>query len=571
MTPVSLDFDAAITAHAEWKLKLCMYTHGEGDLDHRVICRDDRCVLGRWIHTEGTRFANEEVYEHLRDAHARFHRAASDVVKRVDEGHAVEARGLIGPGSTYDGLSCEVIAAISALKRRVEDKTQLIMSGLPMGILLIDAESFVQSGYSKHCHDLLGPYRLAGRRLADVLRASPADRARIETALEQLFDDVLPDEVSLAMLPRRLPVGSRLVGLQASVLRETGHIAWVLVTLTDDTEVARLEAETAELHALTRILKNRESFLRFLAETREALATAGLVDQAHARRVVHTLKGGAGLFEMTEVVAVAQRIEDGPSIGPDHVAALGAVVRGFVERHADALGTSWDRATDELHHIDEVELGRFERRLPSSGGTEPADVVAKELVSRLRMRTIRALIGPIEDRVGVLAGRLGKSLRCEVSGDDTLVVPAKVSPLLFTLSHCLRNAVDHGIEDPETRVSAGKAEEGSLQIAFEHAGEGGLRIHIRDDGRGIDGARLVEKAVAKGVLAASDAEKLSEDERLRLVFADGLSTADTVSEISGRGVGMGAMAEAARSLGGDLHLRSQRGQGTTLEIWLPAA
>jgi two-component system chemotaxis sensor kinase CheA len=132
--------------------------------------------------------------------------------------------------------------------------------------------------------------------------------------------------------------------------------------------------------------------------------------------------------------------------------------------------------------------------------------------------------------------------------------------------HLVRNAIDHGIEPPEQR--GGKPPIGRLRIAIARSLKQ-LRIEIADDGAGIDTGRLLARAIEQGVLDASAASLLSESEKLRLVLAPGLSTAETVSETSGRGVGAGAVRDAVEAVGGSLHVESARGRGTTFVLELP--
>jgi two-component system chemotaxis sensor kinase CheA len=134
--------------------------------------------------------------------------------------------------------------------------------------------------------------------------------------------------------------------------------------------------------------------------------------------------------------------------------------------------------------------------------------------------------------------------------------------------HMVRNSLDHGLEPPAERVAAGKPPLGTIRLAAEQANES-IIVTIQDDGRGIDPARLRRKAVERGMMDAAAAAALPDADALRLVFAAGLSTAEIVSDLSGRGVGMDVVRSAVERVGGRVDLDSKLGEGTTVRVTLP--
>src|SRR5581483_10811163 len=136
------------------------------------------------------------------------------------------------------------------------------------------------------------------------------------------------------------------------------------------------------------------------------------------------------------------------------------------------------------------------------------------------------------------------------------------------LVHLVRNALDHGLESPDEREAAGKPRTGKVQIAARHAG-GSVVIEVRDDGRGIDPKAVARKAAEKGLIDADSAEQMDMRGAVELLFTAGFSTAETTSDISGRGVGMDAVRAKIRELGGEVTLDSKPGFGTLAQIRLP--
>lgn len=189
-------------------------------------------------------------------------------------------------------------------------------------------------------------------------------------------------------------------------------------------------------------------------------------------------------------------------------------------------------------------------------------------VMRTRMQPLGKLFGRYPRIVRDLARKTGKDIRLEIAGADTEVDKSVLELLGDPLVHMLRNSVDHGLEDPEGRARAGKPATGTIHLSAEHQG-GHVRVVIRDDGRGIDRDRVVAKAVERGILTAEAAAQLPEGEALRLIFAPGLSTAEAVSDLSGRGVGMDVVNTNIAKLGGAVNVRSTRGKGTEIEVIIP--
>lgn len=159
-----------------------------------------------------------------------------------------------------------------------------------------------------------------------------------------------------------------------------------------------------------------------------------------------------------------------------------------------------------------------------------------------------------------------KDVALVVEGEDTEVDRTLVEKLSDPLTHMLRNAVDHGVEAPEARLAAGKLEQGRILLSASHR-SGRILITIQDDGAGINQARVLEIAVKRGIVAPD--ATLSEDEINNLIFAPGFSTASSVSDLSGRGVGMDVVKQAILGLGGRISITSVPGKGTTFCLSLP--
>ncbi len=189
-------------------------------------------------------------------------------------------------------------------------------------------------------------------------------------------------------------------------------------------------------------------------------------------------------------------------------------------------------------------------------------------VMRTRMQPLGKLFGRYPRIVRDLARKTGKEIRLDIEGGDTEVDKSVLELLGDPLVHMLRNSVDHGLENPEGRAAAGKPSTGSIKLSAEHQG-GHVLVVIRDDGRGIDRDKVVSKAVERGLITAEAGAQMPDSEAFRLIFAPGLSTADQVSDLSGRGVGMDVVNTNIAKLGGSVNVRSVKGKGTEIEVTIP--
>lgn len=570
---VKMNFDEAIVAHAEWKLKLTLYLQGDGNLDHSIVCQDNQCKLGKWIYSDGKKYANEHTYEHLRKVHADFHRCAGMVIQTVDSKKIDEAKNLIAPESEYTKISAIVVEAISAVKKRVEEKTNMIMQNVNVGVLVIDRNLTVQSGYSQHCHELFDTEQVAGINICDLLNLAPKDRRHFGATFEQVFDDILPAECSLSMLPTRVHRGMKVLELHTNVVRSDGkEIDFVLFTVSDATKMVALEAENAENAALLKIIRNRESFVNFVKDAKvalDALLTGDERNQVLLRREVHTVKGNCSMFDMLQLMQEIGQIEDHETLTFADVRAIRESLTVFVDKYKDFIGVSFSEVSEEIHTIPESELVEIETKLKGIDDVRRAQDFIGEITAKLRMRSARSVIGPVEERVQALAQRMHKSVACKVVGESTLVNPKRLGPVVQVLSHILRNSVDHGLETSEERQEAGKVEQGTITISFVSNSLGTLKIVVEDDGRGISTARLVEKAVKVGSISKERALKMNESEMINLIFLDGVSTANEVTDVSGRGVGMSALLATVNSIGGTLEVKTALGKGTSIYISIP--
>jgi len=192
----------------------------------------------------------------------------------------------------------------------------------------------------------------------------------------------------------------------------------------------------------------------------------------------------------------------------------------------------------------------------------------QEGVMKTRMQPIGVVWNKLPRVVRDMAANLQKQIRVEMDGAETELDKSIIEAIKDPLTHIVRNSCDHGLEAPARRLQAGKPAEGRLLLRAFHEG-GQVNIEISDDGAGIDPKRLREKAVQKGLLRPEQVERMGDREAVSLVFLPGLSTAEKVTNISGRGVGMDVVKTNIEKIGGGVDVVSRLGEGTTVKIKIP--
>ena len=483
--------------------------------------------------------------------------------------------------------------AIESQHRKISD----LLRNMRQGIFSINNDLLVEPEYSAACVDLL--QRDPAGQPAEVL-LSPTDskaQAAWREGLRDVLDERDPRRQALyrSLLPQEIQLADRVLSPDYIALNEG-----LMIALTDITPQKRLqeriEREARRVELIGAAVADADDFFGSIEEFRAFMAGGAplwaVADLAVLYRKVHTFKGTfnqLGFFELPKVLhAVEERLRH-PA---DDVAARQAIDAVFDGAGLDALARDLEAVnaalgsefvmrkgvvTLDAEQADAV-VGLVQSHLQS-------DAVARSPVlqslAHIRHLSLLKELQGLEREVQRLARRLGKQvLPLQVGGVHAWLQPEVYRPLLNNIGHVIRNAVDHGIELPQRRFEMGKAEAGRITIltqrvvaAFQ-AGEAGdqrrasegdrLRIDIADDGAGIAVDALRDAARAAGWGERADTAEL-----LELVLADGVSSKDAVTEHSGRGVGMGSLAQEVEALGGHLSLSTTEGAGTILSITIP--
>jgi len=217
---------------------------------------------------------------------------------------------------------------------------------------------------------------------------------------------------------------------------------------------------------------------------------------------------------------------------------------------------------------EDFDMSRIERLRDGLNELERNSRELQESMMRMRMQPVSFAFNRFPRMVHDVSQKLGKQIRLEMVGEDTEMDKTVMEKLNDPLVHLVRNSMDHGLEHPEERKEAGKDPEGYVRLRAFHQG-GSIVVEISDDGRGLSREKILGKAVEKGLVNEKDAELWSDDQVFNLLFEAGFSTADKLSDLSGRGVGLDVVRRNIESLGGRVEVASSLGKGSSFSIRLP--
>ena len=277
------------------------------------------------------------------------------------------------------------------------------------------------------------------------------------------------------------------------------------------------------------------------------------------------------------VVAVAPAPAPTPEPAP---AAANAPAAAPAAQAAVTIRVDLDRVDRLINVVGElvIQQAMLAQRVIESGlarssgisvGLEDLELLTREIqdsVMAIRAQPVKSVFQRMPRLVREVGEMTGKRVRLVTAGEDTEVDKTVVERLAEPITHMLRNAIDHGLEGPEDRLAAGKPAEGTVRLAALHR-SGRIVIEISDDGRGINRERVKGIAVSRGLIAEDAA--LTDDEIDNLIFLPGFSTAETITDVSGRGVGMDVVRRSIQALGGRISISSNPGKGSTFTLSLP--
>ncbi|HYX38996.1 MAG TPA: 7TM diverse intracellular signaling domain-containing protein [Oligoflexus sp.] len=460
------------------------------------------------------------------------------------------------------------------LEKKVQDRTatiRMILDNVKSGFLLIDSDFKVRPGFTKSCEEILEHALVPGDSFGHLFSISDRQRGDLEVALMQVFDDIMPESVTLSMIKSRLPVKNRQVMIQSAVIRdEQQKIQSILITLTDATHVAQMEKEAKLSQTLVKILQAQVNFKSLLGESFMDLERAkGLLKedgQKAVKMVLHTIKGNFASFGLEEIAHSIHELEDKGAVNANEIDELVQTIHQFLESYKDILKIDPASLNEKSYRLHDAHLLRLSERLKNKGATRELLDTFATWMDEIKQISFDELIGPIGKKARRIAESIGKKVNLTIDGGNIAVDADRLQSVIHSLIHLVRNSIDHGLEFPDERGD--KGEEGTIFIRVRRD-ERAFHIEAGDDGRGINAEIIRKVALNKGLIKPEEAAQLNDQDSLALIFRSGFSTRDEVTSLSGRGVGMSAIESAVLELGGKIAIDTKLGQGTCFRIEIP--
>lgn len=369
----------------------------------------------------------------------------------------------------------------------------------------------------------------------------------------------------------------------------------IICIASDKTEERRLreraEAEATLVRVVMKVLSDRPAFVDFVFETRTLFGslcfelTKPYPDLDELFRLVHSIKGSLAVYCFDDLARQTNQIENQLSdlrgqpmemlraAVPDvstSVRQLQGQFEKFLVTHESVLGPVRE-SNDRTKSLPVSTIYNICQLLESEIGKD--STLFKAYVDQFVQDDVAVLFQRYESVVAGVAERQMKNVQFKLNSNGIKVFTDPYLPLINSYVHIFRNSVDHGIEDSEVRVQAGKPESGRVEVRLTQTksstGAELLRIEVADDGQGIDPAMVRKKALERFIATRAEIDRMSDQEALQLLFRNGFSTRSEVTDLSGRGVGLDAVKFEVEKLGGTIRIESDFGKGTRVIAEVP--
>jgi HPt (histidine-containing phosphotransfer) domain-containing protein len=464
--------------------------------------------------------------------------------------------------SNLEGLVRTRTEALAARERAL----RLVLDSTGDGIVGIRADGTLVGESSAAAERWFGN-PVAGESCAKYLFPDDAKRQlAFALALGQLQDDLLPWELSLDQMPRRLSRGQLVLELDYKQVSGNADPSAPSALLLMRDISARERSQEAERDALeqqnlvAKLLADKRGFATFVSDIELLLQAVENPEDGRAlRRNLHTLKGNVAVYGLNSVAAACHQIEDAleePGSVPNFtdLANLGTLFRSKL-RGLDEFLTSVERGGYE------VAAGDYGALIASLRQRDDCEEILK-MVEMWSWPHASERLARLRAEAEYVARRLGKVVRVDVIHHGLRIPPGYLESFWPTLVHAVRNAVDHGVETPSERAERGKPSQACVRLTTLQSDDAFV-IEVEDDGRGIDGEALRRAAERRGQDVSGNASLID------LIFAEGVSSRTEVTELSGRGIGLSAARATCEAEGGSVRVETAEGRGTRLVFQFP--
>ncbi|MCK9337629.1 MAG: ABC transporter substrate-binding protein [Arcobacteraceae bacterium] len=483
---------------------------------------------------------------------------------------------------------------LSGLNKQIEQTSQkisILLDNAGQGFLTFDKSFKIDEQYSIECEKLLGNL-IAKQDIADLLLHDTKTKVFFKNTINLAINEQnqIKRNSYISLLPQSIILNKKAIKLEYKIL-DSEYVMMILTNITSQKKLEKkVKKEQETLKMTVAIVSDIHIFYDITKEYREFLYNIdSIIDTTKSPkqnlellyRTIHTFKGSFSQLYMSDIVEFLHNIENTLSEFAFDKNINNDTLKEFLKKYDFALNYNTTMQTikeilgEEFvnsHNFLKIELSDIEslqekisKVLSSHSETTPECEEILCQVQGFSNQKLYDLLKPYGKFSYNLAGRMGKEIYdFDIEGNREFGISKELKPFVKSLIHVFRNAVDHGIEIPEIRAELGKDEIGFIGCAFSFDDEY-LSISIKDDGKGIDKQKIISKLNTIGI----DTTNMSEEEILKSIFVQNLSTKDEVSDISGRGVGMSAVKVELDTIGGTVEIDTKENEGTTIKFIIP--
>lgn len=485
------------------------------------------------------------------------------------------------------------------LEQMVVERTEsikVLLDNTGQGFMTFRPDFNIDPLYSRACRTFFNE-PIEDKNAMNLLFGDDENRrSSVREMMDMVFQGAVDLDILADIMPKEIKVGERVLKLDYRLIppvgAETGKR--MMLILTDITLERRLAEQIKEeedrKELIVKIAIDKAGFIEFVHDMREMIHSLlevlskdpAAIDTDALFRSYHTIKGTAAVYALSRVAEKAHEIEsaldpvrkgDVP-LTPDfvqeqvrHTRQLEEVLSDILSEFNDIIPAEELNAEDRFYQVSESKVSRLISKLEEIVPPNARKSV-EECMDILCRQPVAPVLRRYKNTAEELADRLGKEIQVELKGLITEVSFERFDPLFSSVIHIVRNCVDHGLETPDMRSMLQKELQGTLTIEAS-TDETQFRLTILDDGNGIDADRVKKISLAKGLITEEEAASMDEEQAVRLIFKPGFSTTETISDVSGRGVGMDAVLATVEELGGNIIVSTETGKGTTFTLSAP--
>lgn len=444
------------------------------------------------------------------------------------------------------------------------------------GFLKIDQEGNVAEVMTAVCNTIF-EREVSGLPIAELISDNDEDEAFIVELLNNVFSGKVAAVVGMELMPDELKIKDKYFTLNYEIEKVEKKITALILIISDITESKKMEArileESNHLKMIVSTMLNRDDLLELINEFLEFTADVGegMYGPSELMNKIHTFKGNFGIYNMVSTVPYLHEVEEklikGDLISKDVGNNMRNIIYEDLEVVTEVTGSSFFE--DEVYlTVNKTNLEKVYQTVRKYFYDQEASLILN-IMEQIFYKSVGDVIMFYAKEAVKTAARKGRTVNiATMSGDQVFIDTNLYKEAFRSLVHIFNNSIDHGFEDEEERLMAGKSPYGELACSVDDLGNL-FEITISDDGRGIDVGKVRAKAIDKGIIDENKADMLEENDLLKLIFEPNFSTKNYADSISGRGVGMAAVKAEVERIGGKVRVESLMDFGTTVKLLLP--